>query len=73
MLQSAANQNRSIASGNRSLILCGLVRNDMVFGCLVASIQQNDKLKFERAIWDRERIQSDTEPICIWGNPERTC
>ena len=28
VLQSAANQNRSIASGNRSLILCGLVRDD---------------------------------------------
>jgi len=30
VLQSAANQNRSIASGNRSLILCALARNDVV-------------------------------------------
>jgi len=28
VLQSTANQNRSIASGNRSLILCALARND---------------------------------------------
>ena len=43
VLQSAANQNRSIASGNRSLIPCGLARNDTLFYC----VQQIDKLKFE--------------------------
>ena len=51
VLQSAANQNRSIASGNGSLILCALARNDVVIWWLGAFFNSAININFRPALF----------------------